>query len=200
MRVLLSIVTEKSQIYNTLLSSTFNRLVTKRYQYFMGRYVTCATCQQEFLSNHRSKIYCSQACKQKSYRDRKAQEELLNIPKRKKVNHSGSTKSFVFENYALAITKSWARRFLEIVTDERIYRLGEALRFCDDGEVLKQQLISNCTNWKYLNIILEFLSKLIEFSNQVLNAYNEKEAEHGYVEINFKKWSWEELCWEIIDL
>ncbi len=74
----------------------------------------CKTCQQEFKSGHKHRVYCSEICSRKGENAKKikaANEKWLNPTPRKKPKYSFSQLNRMAEWKRLHDDESWTKRF-----------------------------------------------------------------------------------------
>lgn len=165
----------------------------------MGRHITCEVCQEEFLSNHRSKFYCSQACKQKSYRDRKLLEGTSLNPKKKKSKDSKRNENAVFQQYALEQSKVWAKRILKVRKD-KYFNIDEANQLRRDVRLLRNYTKNHIQNRSLRDLLLRFMKFVLDFTQIVEKQFDSGNEDNGYIFFTLENKKWGSVCEEVLSL
>ena len=155
----------------------------------------CEICEDVFYSNHRSKIYCSNACKQKAYRDRNDETpDLVHVKQGKSVESNNS-----IESYVVSLTQSWAKRIIQIEKDACVH-IAEVQFLNEDARLLKSFVKENSDEINDFELIGRFLKFVLHFTKTTEEYYHSGNEENGYLYLNVKNKEWSRVCSEVLEM
>jgi hypothetical protein len=156
----------------------------------------CEICEEEFYSNHRSKIYCSNGCKQKAYRDRTIQNETSGV---QNIEDSALslTKEEPLAEFILILSKSWARRIIQFEKDQMVHII-DARYLAFEVKKLKEFLVENFNSFSRSDLIFRFLKFAKGFVKQIESNYEAGIDENGMLHLSIKNPDWNLVCYELL--